>query len=141
MEQKNAGTVGQRDAWDSWDTWDSWRVLADTGQEIYEQRSATPTLPPQKIRTTLLSGVKLARSLSAAASVHDAAGSVTRINPAAERLFGAPAVTVGKPIDLVARDPRIAQAVTDVLRSHAPVAAESAAEVLPWAVVRIPRAT
>src|SRR4029453_15230017 len=31
-------------------------------------------------------------------------------------------------------DPRIARAVTDVLRSQAPVASESAAAVLPWAV-------
>ena len=59
---------------------------------------------------------------------------MTRINPAAERLFGARADTLGKPIDAVARDPRIAQAVTDVLRSQAPMASESAATVLPWAV-------
>ena len=43
--------------------------------------------------------------------VTDGAGLVTRINPAAERLFGARADTLGKPIDEVARDPRIAQAV------------------------------
>ena len=41
---------------------------------------------------------------------------MTRINSAAERLFGARAETVGKPIEQVARDARIAQAVTDVLR-------------------------
>ena len=66
--------------------------------------------------------------------VTDAAGLVTRINPAAERLFGARAELLGKPIAEVARDPRIAQAVVDVLRSQAPVASESAAAVLPWAV-------
>ena len=66
--------------------------------------------------------------------VTDAAGLVTRINPAAERLFGARAELLGKPIGEVARDPRIARAVTDVLRSQAPVASESAAAVLPWAV-------
>ena len=66
--------------------------------------------------------------------VTDAAGLVTRINPAAERLFGARAELLGKPIGEVARDPRIAQAVVDVLRSQAPVASESAAAVLPWAV-------
>jgi PAS domain S-box-containing protein len=66
--------------------------------------------------------------------VTDAAGTVTRINPAAERLFGARAELLGKPIGEVARDPRIAQAVADVLRSQAPVASESAAAVLPWAV-------
>jgi two-component system, NtrC family, sensor histidine kinase KinB len=66
--------------------------------------------------------------------VTDAAGLVTRINPAAERLFGARAELLGKPIGEVARDPRIAQAVVDVLRSQVPVASESAAAVLPWAV-------
>ena len=66
--------------------------------------------------------------------VTDADGLVTRINPAAERLFGARAELLGKPIGEVARDPRIAQAVVDVLRSQAPVASESAAAVLPWAV-------
>jgi two-component system, NtrC family, sensor histidine kinase KinB len=66
--------------------------------------------------------------------VTDSGGHVTRINPAAERLFGARAETVGKPIGEVARDQRIAQAVTDVLRSERAVASESAAEVLPWAV-------
>ena len=66
--------------------------------------------------------------------VTDAAGLVTRINPAAERLFGARAELLGKPIGRVARDPRIAQAVVDVLQSQAPVASESAAAVLPWAV-------
>ncbi len=66
--------------------------------------------------------------------VTDGDGLVTRINPAAERLFGARAELLGKPIDEVARDPRIAQAVADVLRSQAPVASESAAAVLPWAV-------
>jgi NtrC-family two-component system sensor histidine kinase KinB len=66
--------------------------------------------------------------------VTDGEGLVTRINPAAERLFGLRADTLGKPIEAVARDPRIAQAVTDVLHSNAPVASESAAAVLPWAV-------
>jgi two-component system, NtrC family, sensor histidine kinase KinB len=66
--------------------------------------------------------------------VTDADGRVTRINPAAERLFGARADLLGEPIGAVARDPRIAQAVGDVLRSQAPVASESAAAVLPWAV-------
>jgi NtrC-family two-component system sensor histidine kinase KinB len=66
--------------------------------------------------------------------VTDAAGLVTRINPAAERLFGARAELLGKPIAEVARDPRNAHAVADLLRSQGPVASESAAAVLPWAV-------
>jgi signal transduction histidine kinase len=44
--------------------------------------------------------------------VTDSEGRVTRINAAAERLFGARAETLGKPIDQVARDARIAQTVT-----------------------------
>ncbi len=66
--------------------------------------------------------------------VTDSAGRVTRINAAAERLFGARADTVGKPIDEVARDERVARAVAGVLQSGQAVASESAAEVLPWAV-------
>jgi PAS domain S-box-containing protein len=66
--------------------------------------------------------------------VTDGDGLVTRINPAAERLFGGKADTVGKRIERVARDPRVARAVSDVLRSGRPVASESAAAVLPWAV-------
>ena len=66
--------------------------------------------------------------------VTDSEGLVTRINPAAERLFGPRADTLGKSIEAVARDPRIAQSVTDVLHSQVPVASEDAAAVLPWAV-------
>jgi PAS domain S-box-containing protein len=65
--------------------------------------------------------------------VTDSDGRVTRINPAAERLFGARADVIGRPIAQVARDPRLAQAVTDVLRSKRAAASEGA-EVLPWAV-------
>jgi two-component system, NtrC family, sensor histidine kinase KinB len=66
--------------------------------------------------------------------VTDSDGRVTRINAAAERLFGARADTLGKPIEDVARDERVAQAVAAVLHSQRAVASESAAEVLPWAV-------
>jgi PAS domain S-box-containing protein len=66
--------------------------------------------------------------------VSDSDGRVKRINPAAEQLFGSRNQTLEKPIVEVARDPRISQAVTDVLRSGRAVASESASEVLPWAV-------
>jgi NtrC-family two-component system sensor histidine kinase KinB len=66
--------------------------------------------------------------------VTDGNGVVTRINAAAEPLFGARADVLGKPIDQVARDPRIAQAVTDVLQSELAVASENAAAELPWAI-------
>jgi NtrC-family two-component system sensor histidine kinase KinB len=66
--------------------------------------------------------------------VTDSEWRVTRINPAAERLFGPRAETLGKSIEAVARDPRIAQSVTDVLSSQVPVASEDAAAELPWAV-------
>ncbi len=66
--------------------------------------------------------------------VTDAEGRLTRINPAAERLFGSGFEVIGKPIADVVRDPRVVQAVRDVLRSQVPVASESAAAVLPLAV-------
>jgi PAS domain S-box-containing protein len=66
--------------------------------------------------------------------VTDSGGRVTRINAAAEQLFGARADVMGQPMATVARDPRIAQAVSDALRSSQTVASESAADVLPWAV-------
>lgn len=66
--------------------------------------------------------------------VADGEGLVTRINPAAERLFGARADILGQSIDAVTRDPRIAQSVADVLHAQVPAASEDAAAVLPWAV-------
>jgi NtrC-family two-component system sensor histidine kinase KinB len=66
--------------------------------------------------------------------VADAGGRVTRMNPAAERLFGVQATTLGRTIAAVTRDERIAQSVTDVIRAQAPAASEDAVAVLPWAV-------
>jgi NtrC-family two-component system sensor histidine kinase KinB len=66
--------------------------------------------------------------------VADADGLVTRMNPAAERLFGVQTGVLGKSVDVVTRDPRIAQSVTDVLHAQAPAVSEDAVAVLPWAV-------
>jgi NtrC-family two-component system sensor histidine kinase KinB len=66
--------------------------------------------------------------------VTDSERCVTRVNPAAERLFGPRADIVGKPIDVAVRDSRVAQAIADVLTSGGAVASESPAAVLPWAV-------
>jgi PAS domain S-box-containing protein len=66
--------------------------------------------------------------------VTDSHGAVTRVNPAAERLFGARRDIIDRPIAQVARDARVAQAVTDVLGSGRTVASERDAAVLPWAV-------
>jgi PAS domain S-box-containing protein len=72
--------------------------------------------------------------------VADGSGLVTRMNPAAERLFGLQADTLGKPIETVTRDGRIAQSVSAVLHAHAPAVSEDAVAVLPWAVEGAPRA-
>jgi PAS domain S-box-containing protein len=66
--------------------------------------------------------------------VTDSERHVTRINPAAERLFGPRAQVVGQPIEAAVRDSRVAQAISDVLQSGGAVASESPAAVLPWAV-------
>jgi len=65
--------------------------------------------------------------------VTDRDGRVTRVNAAGEQLFGGRSSVVGKPVDQVARDTRIVQAVTDVLRSAQPAGSESGSAVLPWA--------
>jgi two-component system, NtrC family, sensor histidine kinase KinB len=66
--------------------------------------------------------------------VTDSDRAVTRINPAAERLFGSRAGVVGQPIEIAVRDNRVAQAIGDVLRSGGAVASESPSAILPWAV-------
>jgi PAS domain S-box-containing protein len=66
--------------------------------------------------------------------VTDSDRRVTRINAAAERLFGARADVIGRPIEEITRDSRIAHAVADVLRSGRTVASESPAAVVPWSV-------
>jgi two-component system, NtrC family, sensor histidine kinase KinB len=66
--------------------------------------------------------------------VTDSGRCLTRVNAAAERLFGTRDNVIGRRIDEVTKDSRIAQAVSDVLRSGSTVASESPSAVVPWAV-------
>lgn len=66
--------------------------------------------------------------------VTDAEGCVTKLNPAAEEIFGSEAENIGKHVGEVARDSRIAGAVAEALQSQRPVADEGAANIAPLAV-------
>jgi two-component system, NtrC family, sensor histidine kinase KinB len=63
--------------------------------------------------------------------VTDGEGKVTRLNRAAESLFGARTRIVGKPISEVAHDQRIVMAVSEALRAERAVAMESVAAAIP----------
>jgi two-component system, NtrC family, sensor histidine kinase KinB len=68
--------------------------------------------------------------------ITDAERVVTKLNPAAEELFGSEASNIGKPVGVIARDSRIPVTVSEALSSQRPVAGEGAASVLPldvWA--------
>jgi two-component system, NtrC family, sensor histidine kinase KinB len=66
--------------------------------------------------------------------VTDGEGRITRLNRAAESLFGARANVVGKPIAEVTHDQRIAMAVSEALRAERTVAAESVAAAIPISI-------
>jgi two-component system, NtrC family, sensor histidine kinase KinB len=66
--------------------------------------------------------------------VTDAEGCVTKLNPAAEEIFGSEKENSGKHVGEVARDARIASAVAEALQSQRPVAGEGMSSVLPLAV-------
>ncbi|HSE33281.1 MAG TPA: ATP-binding protein [Pyrinomonadaceae bacterium] len=66
--------------------------------------------------------------------VTDGEGHVTKLNPAAEEIFGSEKENAGKHIGEVARDVRIAGAVAEAIESQRPVAGEGTASVLPLAV-------
>lgn len=72
--------------------------------------------------------------------VTDAEGCVTKLNPAAEEIFGPEKENTGRHVGEVARDTRIVGAVAEALRSQRPVAGEGAASVLPLAVDGLERA-
>jgi PAS domain S-box-containing protein len=65
--------------------------------------------------------------------VTDAQGGVTKLNPAAEQLFGPESQNMGKPVAEIAHDSQIALAVSETLRSQRPVAGEGSTAVLPHA--------
>jgi PAS domain S-box-containing protein len=66
--------------------------------------------------------------------VTDGEGKVTRLNRAAESLFGARAEVIGKPITEIAHDQRIAMAVSEALRAQRSVASESVAAAIPISI-------
>jgi len=66
--------------------------------------------------------------------VTDAEGHVTRLNLAAEEIFGSEKENTGRHVGEVARDERIAGAVAEALQSQRPVAGDGMSAVLPLAV-------
>ena len=66
--------------------------------------------------------------------VTDGDGRVTKLNPAAEEIFGSEKENTGRHVGEVARDARIASAVAEALESQRPVAGEGMSSVLPLAV-------
>ncbi|MGH9871355.1 MAG: ATP-binding protein [Pyrinomonadaceae bacterium] len=72
--------------------------------------------------------------------VTDAEGCVTKLNSAAQEIFGSEEENSGRHVGEIARDSRIAAAVAEALSSQRPVAGEGAAAVLPLAVDGLERA-
>jgi PAS domain S-box-containing protein len=72
--------------------------------------------------------------------VTDAEGCVTKLNLAAEEIFGSENENTGRHVGEVARDERIVGAVAEALQSQRPVAGEGMASVLPLAVDGLERA-
>jgi NtrC-family two-component system sensor histidine kinase KinB len=72
--------------------------------------------------------------------ITDAEGAVTKLNDAAEEIFGSETTNAGKHIEEITRDSRIAMAVAEVLSSQRPVAGEGATSILPLAVEGVERA-
>lgn len=63
--------------------------------------------------------------------VTDAAGGIVHLNPAAEELFGPSPKAVGRPVETVVPDPRIADAIWRAVRQSEVSAGESEADYIP----------
>jgi PAS domain S-box-containing protein len=72
--------------------------------------------------------------------VTDGEGRVTKLNPAAEEIFGSENENAGMHVGEVARDARVAGAVAEALQSQRPVAGEGMSAALPVAVAGSERA-
>ena len=72
--------------------------------------------------------------------VTDAEGHVTKLNLAAEEIFGSERENTGRHVGEIARDERIAGAVAEALQSQRPVAGDGMSAVLPLAVDGLERA-
>src|SRR5262249_2901862 len=66
--------------------------------------------------------------------VTDDKGNVTKLNRAAEALFGTRSAVVGQPIADVAHDKRIAMAVSEALHTQRSVSPESTAAAIPISI-------
>jgi PAS domain S-box-containing protein len=66
--------------------------------------------------------------------VTDEDGRVTKLNSAAEEIFGSAAENAGKHVGEIARDGRIASAVSEAIESQRPVAGDGMSQVLPLSV-------
>jgi len=66
--------------------------------------------------------------------ITDGEGCVTKLNPAAEEIFGSEKENAGKHVGEVSRDAHIAGAVAEAMESQRPVASEGMSSVLPLAV-------
>jgi two-component system, NtrC family, sensor histidine kinase KinB len=72
--------------------------------------------------------------------VTDGEGCVTKLNPAAQEIFGSEKENAGKHVGEVARDARIAGAVAEALHSQRAVVGEGSASILPLDVAGSERA-